>query len=118
MRGYTPAVPFNVPMFLLIPTIKNVKGVDVKTFPAPSEGELIFGSFRSFGGTETENNGVLTVTDTANIETWFRPDIKAACRICLAEQPSKIYEILGTPENINMQNQYMKFKVQSVAGDA
>lgn len=118
MRGYTPAVPFNVPMFLLIPTEEVVKGVPVKKYPSPSEGELIFGSFRSFGGTETENNGILTVTDTANIETWYRPDIKANCRICLAQQPTKIYEIMGTPENINLQNQFMKFKVQSVAGGA
>lgn len=119
MSAYRPSMPFNVPMYLLIPTgTKTVKGVAVKEYPKPEEGELIYCSFRSFGGTESESNGVLTVIDTASIETWYRPDIKADCRLCLAEMPEKVYTILGTPENINMQNQFLKFKVQSVGGGA
>ena len=110
--------PFNVPMRLLIPTVKTVKGVAVKSYPAPSSGALIYCSFRSFGGTETQSNGVLVVEDTASIETWYRPDITADCRLCLAGQSDKIYEILGTPENINMQNQFVKFKVKSINGGA
>lgn len=118
MREYKPAFPFNVPMYLLIPDVNEVKGVFVKTYPAASSGELIYCSFKTFGGTEAQNNGILSVVDTAVIETWFRPDIKANCRLCLAENTEKIYEILGTPENINMQNQFLKFKVQSVSGGA
>lgn len=116
MSGYIPQTPFNVPLILYTPTMNIVKGVAVKEYP--TNGVMIFGSFRTFGGTESESNGVLTVIDTATIETWYRPDIKAGCRLCLAEQPEKVYEILGTPENISMRNQFMKFKVQSVNGGA
>ena len=118
MASYRPLMPFNVPMFLLKPTTKIVKGVPVQEYPAPNEGELIYCSFRSFGGTESQSNGVLVVEDTANIETWYRTDLKADCRLCLAEQTEKAYEILGNPENINMQNQFIKFKVRAVKGGA
>ncbi len=111
-------MPFNVPMLLLIPKTTIIRGVAVKTYPDATSGVLFFCSFRSFGGTESESNGVLTVQDTANIETWFRPDIKADCRLCIANQPEKVYEILGNPENINMQNQFLKFKIRSVSGGA
>lgn len=118
MADYKPSLPFNVPMYLLIPIKGMVKGVPVKTYPEPTNDSLIFGSFRSFGGTESQSNGVLTVSDTANIESWYRPDITADCRIALANDPSMIYEIIGTPENINMRNQFIKFKVQRVGGGA
>ena len=118
MRNYVPSFPFNAPVYLLIPTVTEVKGVSVKTYPAAEDGELIYCSFKTFGGTESQSNGILSVVDTAVIETWYRPDIKANCRLCLAENTEKIYEILGTPENINMQNQFLKFKVQSASGGA
>lgn len=116
MADYRPAMPFNVPMLLLIPTVKTVRGVAVKEFP--KTGTLIYCNFRSFGGTETQSNGVTIVEDTATIETWFRPDITANCGVCFADNPDKVYEILGTPENISMRNQFMQFKVRSIGGGA
>lgn len=113
--AYQP-LPFTVPVYLYTPTEKTIKGVPTKTYP--TEGELIYCSFRTFGGTETESNGTYTVLDTATLETWYRPDIKANCRIALAEDTTKVYEIIGTPENIEMRNQYIKFKAQSVGGGA
>lgn len=118
MNEYKPNYPFHVPMFLLIPKSETVKGVLVKTYPAPSDGILFFGSFKTYGGTETTSNDVFSVLDTANIETWYRPDIQSDCRIVLAQNPEKVYEILGVPENMNLQNQFLKFKVQAVSGGA
>lgn len=119
MAEYRPALPFNVPMYLLIPSGTEIKkGVAKKIYPAPADGVLIFGNFRTFGGTEAEKNGVYSVIDTATIETWYRPDVKANCRIVLADQPDKTYEIIGAPENINMRSQFLKFKVQAVGGGA
>ena len=115
MMNYTPNYPFNVPMLLFIPTLTKVKGVNKKVYP--ETGELFYGSFKTFGGTETVKDGVIAVVDTASIETWYRPDIKADCLIRLAET-GETYEILGKPENINMRNQFLKFKVQSVSGGA
>jgi hypothetical protein len=118
MSGYKPNFPYNVPVYLLIPTEETVSGVLVKKYPEKyTDGKLIFCSFRSFGGTETTVNGVYSVVDTATLETWYRPDIKSGCRFALA-QTGKLYEITGAPENINMRNQFINCKVQAVTGGA
>lgn len=117
MAAYNPTTPFNVALMLLIPTSEVKTGVKVKSFPSISDGVRINGSFKTFGGTETTENGVYSVVDTAVVETWYRPDIKADCRIGVPET-GVVYEILGTPEDINMRHQYMKFKIRAVKGGA
>lgn len=112
MAYYKPSGPFNVPMFLFIPTEVEKKGSTKKVYP--ETGELIYCTFRTFGGTEKTSNDLLVIEDTAVIETWFRPDIKADCR--LKDADGIEYEILGTPENINKRNQYLKFKIRVVRG--
>lgn len=114
MAQYRPSGPFNVPMFLFIPIEVEKKGSTKKVYP--DEGQLIYCTFRTFGGTEKISNDVLTVEDTAIIETWFRPDIKADC--ILKNLDGQKYEILGTPENINMRNQYLRFKIKAIRGGA
>lgn len=111
---YRPNYPFTFPMFLFSPIYKTVKGSTKKSYP--ENGELIYCSFRSFGGTENTSNDTLTVEDTAVIETWYRPDIKADC--ILKTEDGLEYEILGTPENINMRNQILKFKIRALKGGA
>lgn len=112
MAIYRPSGPFVVPMILLIPTVTDAKGSAKKVYP--ESGELFYGSFRTFGGTEIEKNGVLVVDDTATVETWYRSDIKSDCRI--QDMDGVTYEILGTPENINKRNQYLRFKIRSIRG--
>lgn len=77
----------------------------------------IFANFKTFGGTETQVNGVLEIIDTAEVTTWFRPDIKSNCRIKRVEDGA-IYEILGEPEDIEQRHQLMKFKIRRVKGGA
>ena len=113
MGGYKVANPFNVPMQLLIPTTTTSKGVKKKTYP--NEGELIFGSFRSFGGSERIVNNTTVVEDTAVIDTWYRTDITSDCLLMINGTP---YEIEGTPENISMRNQYMQIRVKAIKGGA
>lgn len=113
MATYKPNTPYNVPVTLLTPTTKTVKGVLKKVYP--ETGETVFCSARTFGGTEKLVNGVIVVDNTATVETWYRPDIKADCRFLIDGIP---YEILGTPENINMRNQYMNVKVRAIKGGA
>ena len=115
MADFKPSFPYHVPMQLLKPTYTTVKGVEKKTFPA--EGEGFNASFKTYGGTESNNIGVYTVEDTANVETWYTPEIKADCRV-LNVLTGAVYEILGEPENIEMRNQFLKFKVKRVKGGA
>lgn len=114
MADYKPPTPFNVPATLQIPTIKKSKGVKMKVYEKEKE-QQIFISCRTFGGTEKVVNDAIVVENTAVVETWYRPDIKSDCRLVIDGLP---YEIMGTPENINMRNQYLKFKVRAVKGGA
>lgn len=110
--SYKPSGPFTVPMILYIPTTTSAKGSTKNTYPA--EGETIFCSFRTFGGTEKVVNDALSVENTAIIETWYRPDIKSDCR--LKDVSELAYEILGTPEDIEQRHQYLRFKIRAIKG--
>lgn len=114
---YRPKTAFTVPLVVLTPTETKINGVVKKTYPNIEDGIRINASFKTYGGTETIVNNLLVVEDTAEIETFYRPDIKANCIIAIAGAGTK-YEILGEPENINMANQFMKFKVRKIKGGA
>jgi hypothetical protein len=115
MSNFKPSFPYVTAVQLLIPTYSTSKGVPTKSYP--DEGLLIYCSWKTYGGTETETNNLYTVIDTANVETWYRPDIKGDCRLKVLST-GDVYEILGKPENVNMRNQFLKFKVQAVEGGA
>ena len=103
------------PVKLLIPTgTERYNGVNRCTYPA--DGDVIFVNWKSYGGTETTVNGVYSILDTALITTWYRPDIAANCR--LLREDGAAYEIMNEPENIEMQNVFLTFKVQRVKGGA
>ena len=115
--AFKPSAVFSVAMKLLVPTYTTVQGVRKKAFPAPIDGALFYGNFKTYGGTDRDVNGVYSVEDTASVETYFRPDIKSECRVCVISTGA-IYEIIGEPENIELRNQYMKFKVRRIKGGA
>ena len=102
---------------LLIPEYTEAYGVPTKTFPDLLNGTMIFGNFKTYGGTERSVNGLYSVEDTAIIETWYRPDISTDCRIGVP-QTGAVYEVISEPENIELRNQYLRFKVQRVKGGA
>lgn len=115
MSSYKPSLQNMAPLMLLVPTETLKQGVPVKTFPKIEDGALIFGQFKTYGGTERDVNGLYSIEDTAIIETWYRPDITSSCRIGVP-LTGAIYEIIGEPENIELRNQLLKFKVRRVKG--
>lgn len=100
---------------LQTPTSDKVLGVSKKTY-AEIAG-VVMVNWKSYGGTETTSNGVLSVEDTAQIVCWYRPDIRSDCRLVRLSDGA-VYEIIGEPENIEMRNQFLKFKVRRVKGGA
>ena len=108
--SYRPKEPFTTVLELYNPTYETVKGVNVKNYEYVDK---INCSFKTYGGTESTSNNVLSVIDTANIETWYRPDITSASQVVLG---SKVYEVMGELENIEQRNQFLKFKIRSVNG--
>lgn len=115
MAALKPSAVFSVAMKLLIPVYSSSLGVTTKSFPANDDGDLFFGNFRTFGGTERDVNGLFEIEDTASVECYYRPDIKSDCRIYLPVTGA-VYEVFGEPENIEMRNQYMKFRVRRIKG--
>lgn len=116
-QHYAPAAPFSAALMLLVPTVTVTRGVERAAYPALDNGILFYGSFKTYGGTERDVNGLYSVEDTAVIECWYRPDIKANCRVGVL-QTGAIYEVIGEPENINLRNQYIRMKVRRVKGGA
>ena len=114
-KNYKPSAPFNVPMKLLVPITVMAYGSPKKTFSDPENSELFYGSFRTFGGTETIENGVYTLLNTGVINTWYRPDIQADCRIYLCET-EQVYDIISDPEDIDFRHQYLQFRVRKIGG--
>lgn len=106
--------PLTTPLMLLNPTIKKVQGRIVKEYP--DTGDIVYTSFRTFGGTEAMIGDVIAFRDTADIETWYRPDITADSRF--KAESGKIYEVIGEPENIENRNQTLKIKVESIRGSS
>lgn len=109
---YRPSEPFTTVIELLNPVYRKVKGVNVKEYESVG---LISCSFKTYGGTESVENGVLSVIDTANVIAWYTPDITSSSQIRLG---SKIYEVLGEPEDIEQRHQFIRFRVRGVRGGA
>lgn len=100
------------PMRLQIPTNISVLGVAKKTY---TDSDVIMCNFKTYGGTESESNGILSVHDTAQITCWYRPDIKSDCRLKRLSDGA-VFEILGDPENLEQRNQILYFKISRVKG--
>ena len=100
---------------LQTPTGDKTLGVHKKTY-ANAKG-VIAANMKTYGGTETTSNGVLSIEDTAQIVCWFRPDIRSDCRLERLSDGA-VFEIIGEPENIEMRNQFLKFKVRRIKGGA
>lgn len=118
MAQYKPSLPFSTALIVLKPTFSSVGGVHTKILPDLESGFVIYGTFKTYGGTRNHDktlDGILSVEDTAVIETWYRPDITSDCVIALADTGAK-YEILGDPENIYRRNQYLKILVRRIKG--
>lgn len=128
MSDYRLEIKNPIPLILLKPRVISSKGVSQKQYPTVEEAlsekdknnksiNLFYGSFKTYGGTEKTVNGVYSIEDTANIETWFRPDIISNCRIARANDGA-IFDIMNEPEDINQRHQFLKFKVKRVKGGA
>lgn len=109
------AAQMTTAMRLQVPKSVSTLGVSKKTW-SDVDG-VVMVNFKTFGGTERTDNDVLTVEDTAQIVCWYRPDIRSDCRL-IRLPDGAAFDIVGEPENIEMRNQFLKFKVRRVKGGA
>lgn len=108
------AAQMTTPMSLQVPTSTSIMGVAKKKY---TDIDVIWCNFKTYGGTESVSNDVLSVIDTAQITCWYRPDIKSDCRLKRLSDDA-VFEILGEPENIEQRNQFLYFKIRRVKGGA
>lgn len=106
---------FRTAVKLLSPTASE-KVLGVTRAQGYEDKGVIFCTWKSYGGTEQTVNGVYSIVDTATVTTWYRPDITADCR--LQREDGAVYEIINEPENLEMQNLFLQFKVRRVKGGA
>ena len=115
-RKFKPRTPFTAAFKLLKPTYSEAYATPKKTYPDPaSVTQVLFGSFKTYGGTEGWNNNIYTVIDTAKIETWYNPEISTDCRIYLCDT-GEIWDVITRPEDIDMRHQFMQFRVRKTGG--
>jgi head-tail adaptor len=95
--------------------IQHRDEVDVNGAPDISfidaDNPLDFCNWKGKGGTEIVAAGSLTVSDTAELTMWYRPDITERDRVLLNDDTSQAYEVINI-ENIEMRNQFLIVKVQ------
>lgn len=114
MNKLTSSYQMTTPMALLVPKSETIMGVAKKTY---TEVDNIFVNFKTYGGTESISNDVLSVIDTAQITCWFRPDITSDCRLKRLSDGA-VFDILGEPENLEQRNMLLTFKIRRVKGQA
>lgn len=110
----TSANQMTTPMQLQVPEYRESLGVTTKTF---KDSDIIMVNFKTYGGTESVSNDILSVIDTAQITCWYRPDIKSDCRLKRLSDGA-VFEILGDPENLEMRNMILYFKIRRIKGGA
>ena len=115
MAEFKPST-FTAALVLLKPTYSTVMGVPTATFPSPAKGVRFNGSFKSYGGTERDVNGLYMIEDTATVQCWYDPQITSGCRVYVLDT-GKTYEIINEPEDIDLRHQFMTFKVRRYKGE-
>ncbi len=112
-KDYKANLPFSTPAKHLKRSVNKINGVNQETFTEAKE--EFFCSAKSYGGTEKVVNGVSVIEDTWQVDAYYNPDFGKGDRIRFLDD-NKVYEILASPENINRQGKFMRFKVSAIGG--
>lgn len=102
----------NVKFKLLKIKVTKVLGADEITEEEIGE---FFANYKTYGGTEQVVNGKTVISDTGEVTTFYRPDITKDCVLIRVIDNAK-FEILSEPENIEMRNVALKFKIERLTG--
>ena len=100
------------PATLQNPTYEKTLAVSTKTYKTV---DTINITFRTFAGSESNVNDLVSVENTAVVETWYREDITSNSRLIVN---GNTYEVVGSPEDISLRHQYLVFRVRQIKGSA
>lgn len=102
---------YRTPARLLKGSYTKTYGTNKKVY-TPTE-IVIAVSCRSYQGSEKQINGQIVIEDTFVIECNYRKDITSMDAL---EISGSTYEIINNPENINLENRKLLFKVKRYTG--
>ena len=109
------AAQMTTPARLLLPKSENVHGVIKKTYTEAAY--ITMCNFSAYSSAETESDGLGVVAENVTVTAFYDPAISAGCRLKKLDDGA-VFEIVGTPENVEMRNMFCVFKVQRVRGGA
>lgn len=73
------------------------------------------GKFKQKGTTEINANGLTVVNDKTSFTTWFKKELEARDVLTINGLD---YEIIGTPENVEMRGRYTVLILEKISGGA
>ena len=94
------------------PTTKTVNGRTVKEYATVG---TVRGKFKLKGTQETTANGLTVVSDKTSYITWYKADLEAKDVLTIGGLD---YEVIGTPENVEMRNRYSVVMLERIKGGA
>lgn len=89
-----------------------INGRVVKEF---AEVGKVKGKFKLKGTSEIAANGLKVVNDKTSYTTWWKKDFEAGDRL---EIGGADYEVIGTPENVEMRGRYAILNLEKIGGGA
>lgn len=114
-KYYVPDAVLNQPARIYHATYTRVNGVMNKTYE--TDDEIFWVAAKSYGGTEEVIDGIYTVIDTVEFTAYYNPNLHSEDRIELVGN-GDMFDILNTPENIDMRGAFMRFKGRRINAKA
>ena len=93
-------------------TKNKVNGRTVKTY---KEVGTVRGKFKQKGTAETNANGLTLINEKTTFTTWYKADLAAADILTINGVD---FEIIGTPENVEMRSRYAVITLERIGGGA
>lgn len=94
------------------PTTETVNGRTRQTY---IENGNLKGLFKLKGTSEINANGVLVVNDKTSFITWWKTDLASGDILNIRGVD---YQIIGTPENVELRGRYAIINLEKIGGGA
>lgn len=94
------------------PTSEIVNGRTIKTYVASGN---LKGLFKLKGTSEINANGILVVNDKTTFMTWWKKDLESGDILTINGID---YQIIGTPENVELRGRYAILNLERIGGGA
>lgn len=94
------------------PTTEYVNGRSRQAFV---ESGNLKGLFKLKGTSEVNANGVIVVNDKTSFITWWKNDLESGDVLTIRGVE---YQIIGTPENVELRGRYAVINLEKIGGGA